>query len=410
MITKLAPTHVPSLVLCALALSACEPGSLSLGHDDPTDGDTETDTDGDPATEGEVRWSTLRPDATAFDLAVAPDGSFYLLGFLGLHPAGDGHYYDQLWLGKHDADGGLLWELTEPSGVDASVFPVAVTTDPLGNVYFSTVGYDESVDGDNRVRKLDANGNELWSISMPGRASALAGLPEGGVIVGGSQDSLAWVQPVDPDGNLGWSRTFGDPNMRYSEVTAVSVTADGGVAVGGRLGIDPGSSRSQAWAATLERLDGATRWETLVTDAIATDRIHDQGLAADGTLLLAGWGDAPWVKALATNGSEQWTWINDAAPGTYRLAVFPDGGFAVGDGLYLDPEDPNGCWEGPGPCPVAMRISRLEADRSTRWSLYREDCRSADHLRPTADGGLLATATCELDGGGLGVGVFRLEP
>lgn len=403
--------HTPlrTLALLTLALAGCLPGSQSLGDDDGDATDTDTDTDGPPGEPAEVRWSTIRPDITGTDIAVAPDGSFYVFGQSGYHPEGDGGYYDDRWLGKYDANGVLLWETFEPQAEDDFVYPVAVSVDDAGDVYLALIDYDVTLDGDNRVTKLDADGNELWSTVMPGRLGELVALPGGGAIAVGSQDGAAWAQQLDTSGNLGWARTFDGVPMSYSEVTEVALTSDGGVVLGGRLGLEAASSRSQAWAATLELADGADRWQTSLSDGVITDHVMDVGVAADGTTLVAGWSDERWVKALDPSGALQWTWINDLAPGTSSLAVFPDGGFAVGDGRFLeDLEDPNGCWGPSSPCPVAMRIARLEADRSLRWFTDTNACNSADVLRPTTDGGVLMLATCKAPGTALGV--FRFEP
>lgn len=398
------PIHTPvrALVLLGLALTACDPESQSLGNDDP----------GDPALAAEVRWSTVRPDIAGLDLALAPDGSFYVLGQSGFHPQGDGGYFDHLWLGKHGPSGGLLWETFEPSGVESTLYPIAVTVDDASNVYIAIIDYSELEGAENHVRKLDPNGDELWRVTLPGRAFALTARPGGGVIVGGAQDSLAWVQSIDAAGSLGWSRTFGDGGMRYSEVTALAIGTHDDVVVGGRLGIDPASSRSVAWVTSVLLADGAERWTLTEEASGATDRIHDLGVTPEGHVLAAVQTDVQSVSRLAEDldGSQPWEWVNDKNPGTRSLAVFPDGGFAVGDGVFLDPEDPAACSDGFSPCPVAMRATRLEVDRTVRWSLYREDCRSADVLVPTQDGGVLIVANCGTSGSSVGLGLFQLEP
>jgi hypothetical protein len=260
------------------------------------------------------------------------------------------------------------------------------------------------------VDKLDPDGNQLWSTVMPGRLDDVVAQPGGGAIVVGSQDGSAWAQRLDSDGNLGWTRTFDGVPMTYSEVTDVALTSDGGVVLGGRLGLEVGSSRSEAWAATLELADGTDRWQTWLSDGVITDRVAGVGVAADGTTLVAGWSDTAWVKALDPSGTLQWTWINDVADGTESLAVFPDGGFAVGDALYLDPEQfADGC-SGLGPCPNAMRVARLLPDRTPAWSLESSECHTTLVVTPTADGGLLSLASCYVEGAPLGMGLFQLEP
>lgn len=409
-----------ALALLSLALGGCIPGSLSLGDEgelDPSsssDSGTDGETEAPPLAEGVVRWSTIRPDFTGTDLAVAPNGSFYVLGQRGYTPQGDGGFYDDLWIGKYDADGAPLWDIFEPQDPEYSEYPVAISVDGLGDVYFATIDYDTSADGGNRVRKLDPDGNELWSVVLPGRAGALVALPGGGAIVGGSQDYEAWVTTLDVDGNLGWSRTFDGIPRTYSEITAVALTPDGGVALGGRLGLEVGSSRSQAWAATLELADGSDRWETPLTDGVATDRVVDVGVAADGTMLIAGASDEPWVKGLASDGLAEWSWPADiggwATLASFPLTVFPDGGFALGDGIFLDMNDPDACHDGFSPCPDVMRVERFEPDRTPAWRLETSECNVALAMVPTADGGLLTLAACNPNSSSPGMGLYRFEP
>jgi hypothetical protein len=410
-----------ALAALALAAPACLPGSLSLGDDG---GDTDPDTGSEPgdssdsadsgdsgnANEPDERWSTIRPDITGTDVAVAPDGSFYVIGQSGYTPQGDGGFYDDRWLARFDANGVLQWELFEPQPFEDFVYPVAISLDAAGNLYVALIDYDVTVDGDNRVLQLGPDGTELWSTSIPGRLGDVVALPEGGAIAVGSQDGSAWAQALDADGVLGWSRTFEGLPMTYSEITEAALTGDGGVALGGRLGIEVGSSRSRAWAATLELVDGADRWQTLLSDGVITDRVVGMGVAADGTMLVAGWSDTAWVKALDPSGAVQWTWVNDVAPGTESLAVFPDGGFAVGDGLLVDPEDAENCLDGLGPCPSTMRVERRHADRTPTWSFATTECHTALAVTPTPDGGLLTMAACYYDDPSLAMGLYLLEP
>lgn len=408
-------TSLRTLALCTLALpgSGCLPGSLSLGDDDGAETDTgsESGESGDVPPEAHVRWSILRPDITGSDIAVAPDGSIYVFGQSGFTPQGDGGTYDDRWLAKYDGNGVLQWEIFEPQPFDDFVYPVAISVDGAGDVYLALIDYDVTVDGDNGVTKLDPDGNELWSVVIPGRLGDVVARPEGGAIAVGSQDGAAWARSLDVDGNLGWSRTFDGVPMTYSEITDAALTGDGGVVLGGRLGLEVGSSRSRAWAATLELEDGADRWQTDLSGGVITDRVVGIGVAADGTTLVAGWSDTAWVKGLDPGGAVQWTWINDVAEGTESLAVFPDGGFAVGDGLLVDPEQAEHCLDGLGPCPTTMRVVRMQADRTPDWAFETTECHTAYVVTPTADGGLLALAGCYDEGDApLAMGLYQLDP
>ncbi len=395
-----------ALALGSLVLGqvGCEPGSLSLGEEPGDDGST------DPVAEASVRWSTIRPDIMGIDVAVAPDGSIYVVGQSGYTPQGDGGTFDDFWLAKHTADGALVWEVFEPLAEESYIYPQALSIDDAGDVYLAEVDYSTSAGFGNRVRKLDPDGQVLWSVEVPGRVFDVAALPGGGAIMVGAQETLAWAQRIEADGTLGWSRSYGEGSMQYSAIEHAAITGDGGVVLGGRMGLEPASSRSHAWAAALDVADGAERWQTPLSEGVSTEWVLGLGIAADGTALVAGWSDDRWVQALDPTGVEQWSWPNELAPGTTSIAVFPDGGFAVGDGITLDMSDPDACFDAAGPCPSIMRIERLEADHERRWSYTTNECRVASVVVPTADGGLLALAGCGAHGSAMGVGLFQLEP
>lgn len=68
------------------------------------------------------------------------------------------------------------------------------------------------------------------------------------------------------------------------------------------------------------------------------------------------------------------------------------------------------CSAGSVSCPTAMRIERLEPGRTPRWGLTTSECSETRSLLPTADGGLLALASCSETDTELELGLFQLEP
>lgn len=72
----------------AFAGSGCVSGSPAHGDDsDPYSGDSTS-----------VRWSTFHPDVEGLDVALAPDGSIYVVGVAGYTRQGDSGTYDDWWL------------------------------------------------------------------------------------------------------------------------------------------------------------------------------------------------------------------------------------------------------------------------------------------------------------------------
>ena len=74
-----------------------------------------------------------------------------------------------LWLRKYDADGNELWTHTSDA-VGGNDFADAVVTDSNGDIYLAA-SVDTSVMptvSEGWVRKLDTDGNELWTETLPG--------------------------------------------------------------------------------------------------------------------------------------------------------------------------------------------------------------------------------------------------
>ena len=394
---SLIPPTVRSLALLTLALAGCEPDPQSLGRDFPEP----------PAS---IRWSTDL-DVSTVDLAVAPDGSIHIVGLANSVSDEDGIRFQDLGLAKLDPDGAVVWSRLEPIDEDGNESPTAIAVDDAGDVYVAIADYGEDAGGDNRLRRLDADGNERWSVVLPGQPFELVTLPGGGAIVVGRRDAMAWAQRLDADGNLGWSRGFGDPAMSRNELAAIALTPDGGVMLGGLLGAElesgPEHLRSWSWVAAVELADGTERWQRKLSEARTPDDVQHIGVTADGSTLVTR-SDYAGVLALAPDGASKWALSIPTPDLTSWLAVYPDGSFAVG-GTTIDEY---GDCEPLAPCndqaTYLALIERYDADRSLRWSLRDPECEGyARHLAPSADGGLIASIDCfDADDRG----IVRLEP
>jgi len=390
-----------------LLLAACVPGSLKLGEDtDPgtdtsgsdtsgAESDTLEPTTGEPEPAGVVEWTRKYDDIVGLDMAVTGDGTIVVVGLSGyLFSSGDGSEYANAWVGKFDPAGEPLWANETPLETSS---PTAVAVDADGVIHVLTVDYSVLAGGGNSVRRLDPDGVELGVTTLPARPSSIAATVDG-VIVGGAQSTgensgFAWVTALDAQGMSLWERNFGDPQMRWSVVSAIAVDGDE-VVLAGSLGVDPNSSQSQAWLLRAALADGATVWEQTLGPALATDTIFDVGLADDGTIVVLGRSDAPFVRALSAAGEELWTHVPGEVQGD-SIGVGGDGSFALVGGLYLPPDDPNACMAGIGACPVALLADRHEADRSLRWSATRDECRVGTHVAVLPDDRVLVLAGCD---------------
>lgn len=149
-----------------------------------------------------------------------------------------------VWVRKYDSDGATSWTRTHDgpaSGIDESN---AVATDSSGDIV--VVGQEDTANQglDVWIRKLDADGNELWTqtYNAPqddddvGRAAAIDS--QDNVLVAGSiwrgvQANNVWVRKFDADGNELWTSVYNSDAFQADVANAVAADANGNVAVGG---------------------------------------------------------------------------------------------------------------------------------------------------------------------------------
>ncbi|HWB82042.1 MAG TPA: hypothetical protein VG755_44070 [Nannocystaceae bacterium] len=407
----------------SLLALACDPKSQSLseeGGDASGSGSEEessagsSDTGVEPPPGGEVRWDELRPDVSGSYLAIGSDGSVHVAGNAGFMWFGDGGTFERSWLGKLAADGTELWVLDEPvDGEEGSVWPLGLDVAADDTVY---VGWREvSLAGDvMRISAHEADGALRWTSTDLEYAESV-GAFEGGVIVGGGRETssnhgVAWARAFDDDGVVRWTKEWGDPTMKWSDVRAIAATANGGAILGGHAGTSLASSAGRAWAVAVDA-DGNTLWEALLSDGVVTDSVNDVAIASNGDVLVIGVAETPFVKALAADtGAELWTFTPAEVTGSQTIAATADGGFVITDGLTLPPEDPNACETGSGPCPSNMRVARYEADRSVRWLDVRDDCGAGIAVASAPNDDAVAIGACGNAGSTVQLGIFDYAP
>jgi len=407
------------LVLSMLAL-ACDPKSQSLseegsggsGSGESSESGSETGTPPPPA--GEVRWDEKWPDVAGTFLAIGSDGSVHVAGNAGFSWFGDGGTFERSWLAKLAPDGAEMWVLDEPvDEEEGSRWPLGLDVAADDTVY---VGWREvSLTGDvMRVSAHEADGALRWTSTDLEYAESVGAI-EGGVIVGGGRETtsnhgVAWARAFDDDGQVRWTKEWGDAEMRWSDVRAIAGTADGGAVLGGHAGTAAASSAGRAWAVAVDA-DGNTLWEALLSDGVVTDTVYDVAIAANGDVLVIGVSEAPFVKALAPDtGAVLWSFEPTEVRGSSTIAATADGGFVLTDGLTLPPEDPDACTLPFGPCPTTMRVARYEADRSVRWLDARNDCHAGNAVATAPNDDAIVMAECGDAGSTVQLGIFAYAP
>jgi cysteine-rich repeat protein len=202
--------------------------------------------------------------------AAAIDGQDNII--VGGFVTGDPQQGRNLWVRKLDPQGETLW--THVHGGDFGGDDVAYGLAVLQDDSVLVVG-EEAVDVGNTViwlRRLDAQGDELWTKKIEGSAEALDSAR--GVVVGSSGDiavtgwitttgegRLVWVRKIDESGDEVWTRTYNGGAANGNLGNGVGLTSTGAVVI-------TGSSRSGSDASTdmwsrMYDADGEELWTEL---------------------------------------------------------------------------------------------------------------------------------------------------
>ncbi|MBV7328459.1 hypothetical protein KFU94_09405 [Chloroflexi bacterium TSY] len=182
---------------------------------------------------------------------------------------------------RTDATGELIWQKTLP-------FPqgtkVKVDRHHGGFILCSTAwtflgGTDQQ---DAFLIKTDDMGNVIWTMSYGGPEYDQCydmDLTPDGYVLGGHTTSYgeggwnAWLVTVDPQGELIWQRSFGEPlggspDLIFDECYGVKTTPDGGFVMACGTGVEPENVQNEddplnTWAAYIIRTNssGKLLWE-----------------------------------------------------------------------------------------------------------------------------------------------------
>jgi len=216
----------------------------------------------------------------------------------------------------------------------------AVATDTTGNVIVAGYvtgalsGQSSAGASDAFVRKLDADGNELWTrligTSSYDLAYTVATDVAGNIVVAGyaggalsGQSSAgasdAFVRKLDADGNELWTRQFGTSN--YDEVYSVAIDAAGNIVMAGyTLGTLAGQSSAGSTDGFVGKLDpdGNDLWMQQFGSS-TYDLAKSVGVDSAGNVVVVGYtegtlpgqiGAGPadgFVRKLDADGNELWT-------------------------------------------------------------------------------------------------------
>ncbi|MGD8489524.1 MAG: hypothetical protein PVI68_10950 [Anaerolineae bacterium] len=181
----------------------------------------------------------------AFDVLVTEDGGSLVAGLT--NNPGPSHRITRgnAWLLRTDAQGAIVWE-KEFGGEDDAYFTsiIRAGTDEYVLLGQIAASYERN-ETDLYLLKVDGQGNELWSRTFGGRGMDLGQMvrqtADGGYILVGDQadehptgsvyQSNLYLIKTDAEGDLVWSRTYGDEMLYLG--WGVAQTPDGGYVLTG---------------------------------------------------------------------------------------------------------------------------------------------------------------------------------
>jgi hypothetical protein len=264
------------------------------------------------ASDGTLLWNKTFGDVlsdTASSMVGVSAGGYAIIGSTGNFGASG----TDVWLLRTDADGNHLWNHTY-GGVSAEEGYSLVEVSTGG---FALVGYTNSYgigSSDVWLVRTDANGNLLWSRTYgdtgSDRGYSVVELSTGGFAITGYTNSYGagshdvWLLRTTADGTLLWNQTFGGPAIEYG--MSVLEASPGAITIASyTASFGPGDN--DVWVIRTD-LDGTLLWNqtfggTGEDRAIGMIRVSSGGFAiiGDSSSYDAGLGDV-WLLRITEPG------------------------------------------------------------------------------------------------------------
>ncbi|RPH94239.1 T9SS C-terminal target domain-containing protein [candidate division KSB1 bacterium] len=205
-----------------------------------------------------------------------------------------------LLLVRTDSLGGVLWQRTYPGAVWDSDWSVCEVSDG---------GFVVAGKGTPAIRKLNCNGDPVWSRNLEGSIKEMQPTTDGGYVVAGTNNGF-FLTKLDSVGQATWTRAYGGQG---EQCFSVAQTLDGGYILGGStytyggLYIDFWLVKTdQAGNMTWARAYGGDRYE----QAWSVRQTYDGGYVATGWSNSFGTGaDDVYTIKVDNSGNLIWSWI-----------------------------------------------------------------------------------------------------
>ncbi len=286
----------------------------------------------------------------ARSVLITTDSCIVMAGYTDSFGHGNNHDF---WLIKTDDTGNEIWNRTYGGYGSEAGFSVCQTTDDG----FIMTGYTYSFGAganDIWLIKTDPSGYEIWNKTFGGSEGeygmSVQQTTDQGFIIAGSTSSFGageddgWLIKINADGNELWNITVGG---EYNDwFGSVAQSCDGGYIITG----DTASFSTGSYDAWFVKTDksGNSQWQTVLGDAFfdetgySVQEMMDGGFIATGSITSHNTSLSDiWVRKLNASGSEQWYLIVQGAQKDCGYSVHPtkDGGSVVvgyTDSFYMN--------------------------------------------------------------------------
>jgi cysteine-rich repeat protein len=286
-------------------LNACVPASCGDSH--TWDGVEECD-DGNDSND----------DACTVDCTVPTCGDGYLHKGLGEF-CDDGNDIDGDSCNNDCLTAGL-WTKTYNGAADNDDSGFAIAADSTGDIIVVGSTYVVNDADDVWVRKLDPDGNTVWTRTYHGITAddgygVAVDSTDAFVVVGSTYTSTngrdVWVRKYTSGGNEDWTRTYNGPADSSDEAFGVAIDGSDGIVV---AGYETTNAQGRDIWVRKYNAAGTEQW-TETHNGTANDRDEAQAVAIDGsgTVYVAGWeyisgeGRNVWVRQYSAGGVAGWT-------------------------------------------------------------------------------------------------------
>jgi uncharacterized delta-60 repeat protein len=233
---------------------------------------------------------------TAKDVTVDADGYIYATGLIQVADENS-----NIWVGKYDADGDEEWFETVNGSADLYDAGLGIATDADGNVYVAGYISETGEETNAWVRKYDAAGTKVWTdiynndeANLEDEAHGIAVDADGNAYVTGYtgvalSNADVWTRKLDADGDEQWTVTEAGSADSTDRGKAVAIGPDGALYVVGWLVTTAGG-----YDMLISRIDAQTGDEiwTDLEDIDDTDLANDVALDSAGNIYVVGEADA----------------------------------------------------------------------------------------------------------------------